>query len=89
MILGIVALVLFCIWYISIPCGILAIIFGALGVKTMDKGMAVAGIVTGAIGLVISICIIMAIFIFGVAIGLTDAIENSTNNNYYNSYYDL
>ena len=28
LVLGIIAIVLCCIWYISIPCGILAIIFG-------------------------------------------------------------
>ena len=39
LVLGIVAIVLCCIWYISIPCGILAVIFGILGIKSSKKGM--------------------------------------------------
>ncbi len=31
LVLGIVAIVLCCVWYISIPCGILAIVFGTIG----------------------------------------------------------
>ena len=70
MVLGIVALVFFCIWYVSIPCAILAIIFGVLGIKSTGKGMAIAGLITGSIGLVVSILIIVFLFVFGVAIGL-------------------
>lgn len=93
MVLGIVTLVLFCIWYISIPCGILAIVFGALGVKTIDKGMAIAGIVTGAIGLFIAFCILLSVFTWGFIVALIDDfddIESSTRNHhsYYNRYYN-
>lgn len=87
MVLGIIALVLFCIWYISIPCGILAIIFGILGVKTIDKGMAIAGIVTGAIGLFISFCIVMALFTFGFVKGITNGLDD-IENEHYRSYYN-
>lgn len=45
LILGIVSLVMLCIWYISIPCSILAIIFGILGRKKGGKGMGTAGLV--------------------------------------------
>lgn len=82
MILGIVALIFFCIWYISIPCGILAIIFGILGVKTVDKGMAIAGLITGSIGLVISSLIVMALFAFGFVLGITDALEEVDYDDY-------
>lgn len=53
MVLGIVAVVLCCIWYLSIPCAILAIIFGIIGKKRDGRGMAIAGLVLGivAIGL--------------------------------------
>ncbi len=93
MVLGIVTLVLFCVWYISIPCGILAIVFGALGVKTIDKGMAIAGIVTGAIGLFIAFCILLSVFTWGFIAALIDDfddIESSTRNHhsYYNRYYN-
>lgn len=93
MVLGIVTLVLFCIWYISIPCGILAIVFGALGVKTIDKGMAIAGIVTGAIGLFIAFCILLSVFTWGFIAALIDDFDDigsSTRNHhsYYNRYYN-
>lgn len=92
MVLGIVTLVLFCVWYISIPCGILAIIFGVLGVKTVDKGMAISGIVTGSIGLFISFCILLAFFTWGFIVGVMNEIDdidsNSRNHSYYNRYYN-
>ncbi len=91
MVLGIVALVLFCLWYISIPCAILAIIFGVLGIKSTKKGMAIAGLVTGSVGLVISFAIIVFIVIFGMALGIYDAIDDdySTYRNYRNyDWYD-
>ena len=60
MVLGIVGLVLFLAFYISIPCGILAIIFGALGIKRVQaeptarkgSGMGVAGLVTGILAVI-------------------------------------
>jgi len=66
MILGIVSIVLFCLWFISIPCGILAIIFGVISIKSTGKGMAIAGIITGGIGLLILSIIITFSFIFGI-----------------------
>ena len=86
MVLGIIALVLFCVFYISIPCAILAIIFGILGIKSTGKGMAVAGLVTGSIGLIVSIAIIVFAFIFGVAAGISDTLNN--NNNYTRNYHN-
>ena len=90
MVLGIIALIFFCIWYISIPCGILAIIFGILGLKGINKGMAIAGLITGGIGLVVSSLIIMAIFTLGVVVGITDALDEIDYEEYdtYNSYED-
>ena len=84
MVLGIVALVFFCVWYISIPCAILAIIFGILGIKSKGKGMAIAGLVTGSIGLVVSVLIIVFIVIFGVAVGLSETLDNYDDD--YKSY---
>lgn len=86
MVLGIIALVLFCVFYISIPCAILAIIFGILGIKSTGKGMAVAGLVTGSIGLIVSVAIIVFAFIFGVAAGISDTLND--NNNYTRNYHN-
>lgn len=88
LVLGIVALVFFCLWYISIPCGILAIIFGILGIKSINKGMAIAGLITGSIGLVIATLIIVALFMFGFAVGISDVLDDDTGSIYYRSYYD-
>ncbi len=53
MILGIVSLVFWCYWPISIICGILALIFGIIRMKKPNgKGMAIAGFVTGLVAVV-------------------------------------
>ena len=53
MILGIVSLVFWCYWTISIICDILALIFGIIRMKKpAGKGMAIAGFVTGLIAIV-------------------------------------
>ena len=88
LVLGIVSIVLFCLWYISIPCGILAVIFGILGIKSTRKGMSIAGLVTGAIGLIVSVLIVAALFMFGIAIGITDGLDNLTDEYYYHYKYD-
>lgn len=86
LVLGIVAIVFFCLWYLSIPCGILAIIFGILGIKSTGKGMAIAGLITGAIGLVVSIIIIIILFIVGFTIGISNSLDEIDSG--YHSYYD-
>ncbi|GKX28529.1 hypothetical protein SH1V18_10090 [Vallitalea longa] len=56
MVCGIVGIVFFCVWYISIILAILAIIFGAIVINdnkkkqtNTGKGMAIAGLVLGII----------------------------------------
>ena len=87
MVLGIIALVFFCVWYISIPCAILAIVFGVLGIKTIHKGMAIAGLVTGIIGLVIWAILIVLIFCFGFAMGVFDSLDLDDDYSYNSSYH--
>lgn len=87
LVLGIIAIVLCCIWYVSIPCGILAIIFGILGIKSSKKGMSIAGLVTGAIGLIVSIIIFFALVIIGMAVGITEGLNGTDfDNNFYDRY---
>ena len=74
MVLGIISIVLFCIWYISVPCSILAIIFGILGMNSSFKGMAIAGIITGALGILFTIVIFVGAFLLGVTIGILENI---------------
>jgi hypothetical protein len=65
MILGIIALVLICIPYVSLPCAILAIIFGVIGKNKADRGegagrgMAMAGLITGIIAIALDIVMII------------------------------
>jgi len=58
MVLGIVALVLFNSVLISIPCAILAIIFGVIGNKKNKNGYAKAGLILGIIATIISITLL-------------------------------
>ena len=86
LVLGIIALVLCCIWYVSIPCGIIALILGIIGLKSSKRGMSIAGIITGVIGMILSIVSVISIVMLGVSIfnSAKDAIEDS---DYPSSYY--
>lgn len=64
MVLGIVAVVLFCFAYISIPCGILSIILGFIGKNKGGKGMAIAGIVLGIIAIVLYVLTVVGLLSF-------------------------
>lgn len=63
LVLGIVTIVMSMVWFVSILTGILAIIFGALSVKSSSRGKALAGIITGAFGLLITLVVILILFI--------------------------
>ena len=95
LVLGIVSLVFCCAYIISIPCAILALIFGIIGLKSEGKGMAIAGIITSAITMVIMIFFFIFCFIIGFSIGINDILSNDdidssydTYNYDYNSIYD-
>ena len=73
MVLGIIGLVLFCFWFISLPCAIVGIILGCISISQakeagMKNGMATAGIVCSAIAIVLVILILILAAI-GVASG--------------------
>ena len=65
LVLGICALVLFFLWFLAPILGLLAIIFGALGISKANKiggkgkGLAIAGLITGVLGLLLSIAIVV------------------------------
>ena len=65
LICGIIALVGCCgAWYVGIPCGIAAVICGIIQCKKkQSKGLAIAGIICGAIGIVLSIVILIAVVV--------------------------
>lgn len=61
LVLGILAIITSLVWYISIVLGVLAIVFGAISVKKQGRKKAIAGIVTGSIGIVLSLLIVWVV----------------------------
>lgn len=57
--LGILSIVFFLFWCISIPSGILAIVFGIKTKKMVDSKLGTAGKITGIVGLSISSAILL------------------------------
>jgi len=49
--LGIISILSALFWYITLPSGVLAIIFGVKGIKRAGSKLAKAGLVTGIVGL--------------------------------------
>lgn len=64
-IFGIISIVLSCIWYISVPSGIVAIILGIIGLSSSKRGLSIAGIVTGVIGMILTVLLIIAVVVLG------------------------
>ncbi len=71
MILGIISLVFTFIYFISIPCSILAIVFSALSLRKGRNGMAITGLVTG----ILSLSIYLFLFLIGFFIGLFSVVS--------------
>lgn len=72
LVLGIVSLALFCIWYVALPCAILAIVFGNIGRKRARAGapggnMATGGLICGVIALGIAVLMI-GLFCAGISL---------------------
>lgn len=61
LVLGILAILTFAVLFIPVVFGVLAIIFGILSRKTSGRGKAIAGIVTGSIGIVFSIVFVAVV----------------------------
>lgn len=81
MICGILALVTCCFWCLSIPLAIVSIVLGIIQIsKGTGKGMAIAGIICSAIGLILMIIFV----VFG-------AVMNSSGftERYLEEYQDL
>jgi hypothetical protein len=57
LILGIIGLLSSLIWFIAIPFGLMALIFGLIGRGKGGKGMATTGIITGSLAIVATIII--------------------------------
>jgi len=63
MVLGIVSILTFILFFISIPAAIVGFILSCIGIRRAGKGMAITGIVTTIIGLLLTI----AFWVFAIA----------------------
>lgn len=84
MILGIIAVLGSCVWYINFPCSIIAIIFSVAGKNDSGRGMGIAGMVLGIIALVLYVVYILLV-IFGLTalVGLSNSGDlNAALNSY-------
>lgn len=60
LVLGIVSIALCLYWFISIPAGIVAVVLGVLSRKQgIGAGMSLAGIITGALGALFGVIILI------------------------------
>ena len=57
--LGILSIILNLFWYISLPTGIIAIIFGTKSIRKFGSKIGKAGLITGIVG--ISLCVFVYI----------------------------
>ncbi len=62
LVLGILAICSCCLPMITIPLGILSVIFAVLGMKSINRGIAIAGLVLGIVALVFG-CMVLIIFL--------------------------
>ena len=51
LVLGIISIVTALFWYITIPTGILAIVFGVKSIRRVGSKLGKAGLITGIVGL--------------------------------------
>ena len=63
LVLGIISILTGFFWYMSIPSGIIAIIFGIKTYKKMGSKLGLAGMITGIVGLALSLLIYITLFI--------------------------
>ena len=84
MVVGLVALVLFWVWFLALPLGVVAIALGIVGRhrvkrgKATNRGMATAGVVLGGIAVVVA----------GALLALGVAFLNSDSGKDYNACID-
>lgn len=63
LVLGIISVVTNLFWYITLPTGILAIIFGAKSAKKLGSKLGKAGLITGIVGVALCAFIYITLII--------------------------
>ncbi|MGW3912467.1 DUF4190 domain-containing protein [Streptomyces sp. NPDC005070] len=70
LVLGIIAAVLFIVWPLAIVLGVLAVIFGLIGGakarrgEATNSGQALAGVICGAVGLVLAVAVFVLVILY-------------------------
>lgn len=64
LVLGIISIITNLFWYITLPTGVLAIIFGAKSAKKTGSKIGKAGLITGIVGLSLFVFVYITLTIF-------------------------
>ena len=67
LVVGILSLLGFCVCYVAVPGGVLALVLGGFGLKGRNRAMAISGMICGGFGIVIS----LGMFAFFMSLGNT------------------
>ena len=63
LVLGIISIIFALFWYIALPAGILSIVFGVKSAKKTGSKIGKAGMITGIIGLSLSVFMYISIIL--------------------------
>lgn len=85
MILGILSTVLFFTIIPPIIFAVMAIVFGIIGLKKSGKGMAIAGICTAGVGLLLSVAFILIFMVYNHEVKTDSEYKNEAKNSYEES----
>ncbi len=83
LVLGIIALIGTCYWYVNFPCSILAIVFSVKGKGSEGRGMGMAGRVLGIVAMVLYLVIIL-LGVLGIAALMGSGALNELDTSLYN-----
>jgi hypothetical protein len=64
--------------FIAIPLGVLAVIFAVIGLVKKNKGLSIAGLITGALAILLSI--VMFVAVYNVASAVSDAVNQASKS---------
>ena len=62
-VLGILSIVFSLFWYVTLPCGILAVIFGSKASRKLGSKLGKAGLILGIIGLALFVFIYVTLIL--------------------------
>ena len=87
MVLGIVGLLFSAFFIVSLPCAIIAMIFGRSEDKERPNGMAKAGFIMGLIGIILTV-LILILYIALFSLGMSLAYDYYDYDDYFGDYGD-